>query len=222
MNFTVFSTFQVDYSVSWRPNGKYIQLDQSCLVVWGKSMSQKLSFLLGKKRLKNVFHWLIWSYVSSHKLVESYIHISAHNILMGLWAWNNSTIYGSHLVFLRQVFMIISQVSWIKSVFSFLSHAWRVLLLSETSHSYIHTWVIQMNGIYTYPNYSPRQYIQHGVSRRYIPTMHSSCVFFAYQPQKNNSSTIFFGWMSGSSVFLQSLLGIASTFGAKKVFMIHS
>lgn len=114
MNFTVFSTFQVDYSVSWRPNGKYIQLDQSCLVVWGKSMSQKLSFLLGKKRLKNVFHWLMWSYVTSHTLVESYIHISARNILVGLWAWNNSTIYGSHLVFLRQVFMIISQVLWKK------------------------------------------------------------------------------------------------------------
>lgn len=48
MNFTVFSTFQVDYSVSWSPNGKYIQLDQSCLEVWGKSKSQKLRFLLEK------------------------------------------------------------------------------------------------------------------------------------------------------------------------------
>lgn len=140
MNFRVFSTFQVDYSVSWSPNGKYIQLDQSCLVVWGKSMSQKLSFLLEKNMqkciplvnvklcniikagrvLRYIFRHIISSWVCGHEIIPQSMN--------PIWCFylKSSCFHDTQSGFIK------------KGVFGFLSHIWRVLLLSEVSQLHPH------------------------------------------------------------------------------------
>lgn len=55
-------------------------------------------------------------------------------------------------------------------------------------------------------------------SRRLHPNYAFFTCLHGHQPQNKNSSTNFAGWLSGSSVFLQSLLGIASIFGIKNVW----
>lgn len=133
--------------------------------------------------------------------------IRVNNILLDWWAGYNSIISGCHLCLVS---------CYLKKCLQLPLRYSECFFLIEVSNCYIHTWVIQMNGSYTYPY----QYIQHRVSYcvhpgGYIPTIHSSCL---HGKSKNSSTNVVGGQVVGSFVFLWNLLGAASICGTKPVF----